>query len=194
LALGFQSCIAVLAGGLKTMPLGVNSIMQKHFILIAIISISLLTSCLIERPADWWFLEPLNYRDSTSFHDEVIISSVYIDEENSFCFILNCIESNVDTFHYEILYTLKNTSKENIIFRIPQIELYTNAFLLKPNLFYDASIDANSSVQHRIKFLFKEKNKRYDEKLSENESKIVVTNLLVERGTKKINIPEYYFK
>ena len=168
--------------------------MKIHFIFIAIIYCLLLTSCLIERPADWWFLEPNNYKDTTSFHGEIINSTVYNDEENNFSVILNCIESNVDTFHYELLYTLINSSKENIIFRLPQIELFTKDFRLIADLSYDAFIESNNSVQHRIKFIFFEKNKIFEKMLTENESKIIVTNLFVEIGTKEIGIPDLYFK
>jgi len=168
--------------------------MKIHFIFIVIIYCLLLTSCLIERPADWWFLEPNSYKDTTSFHGETINSTVYNDEENNFSIILNCIESNVDTFHYELLYTLINTSKENIIFRLPQIELFTKDYWLIADLSYDVLIESNNSVQHRIKFIFLEKNKSFEKMLTENESNIIVTNLFVEIGTKEIGIPDFYFK
>lgn len=36
--------------------------------------------------------------------------------------------------------------------------------------------------------------KRFNERLLENESKIIVTNLFVEIGVKEVSIPDFYFK
>jgi hypothetical protein len=155
-------------------------------------------------------LEPLNYRESIPYHGDTIDVSVYKDDNNNFELTLNCMKSNGDTIdYYEIEVGLKNYSKDIITINLSDIQMYTEDCILMSDKFTDKlmiveansskynkveSVTVSDSLRYYIRFLFDNKTASYESDLNEKQADLVITNILILKNNKQINIPIFYFK
>jgi len=184
--------------------------MRKYIFLFTLFLSAFFNSCIIESYIYFDFLEPLNYRESIPYHGDTIDVSIYKDENNNFELTLNCLKSNGDTIdYYEIELALKNYSKEIILINLSDIQMYSEDYLLMPDKYTDKlmivgaypskyskveSVTVSNSLKYYIRFLFNKETSSYESDLDEKQADIVVTNILLEKNNKQINIPKFYFK
>ena len=185
---------------------------NKYILALLLLSLLCFNSCIIESYPYFEFLEPINYQKSVLFHGENINSTIYSDEGNNVSLDLVCFRSNGDTLDYYLLYfSVKNISKDTLRFKLPEMEMYSEDYILRPeeytekittvgaydtkyNTVFDTSINPNDSLWYYTRFQFSEKNKSFSTRLAENNAEVIVTNIIIEKDHIRLQIPDFYYK